>query len=76
MEKYCAVRQATDYSVIRCMLNACWIPRISDTDRFFPGQKCVLKRALVSRYAYIACLVKCRYNMAISLANSDREADF
>jgi len=61
--KYSRASQATDDSITRSMRIAYWIPKATDTHQeyviliVFPQKQWLRERALLLRYAYIACLV-------------------
>ena len=62
-EKYGTVRQATDDIIIRRMRIACWVTKATDNHSeyvilpAFPQQQWLLKKASVSSYTYISCLI-------------------
>ena len=61
VEKYCRSGQATDGNMR--MLNACWIPKATNTQLAyviliaFPPQQRLHERASMLRYTYTACFV-------------------
>ena len=63
VKHYGTARQATDDNIIRRMRSACWITMATDTHSeyvilmAFPRQTRLRKRALISRYTYITCLI-------------------